>query len=40
MSEYLDYKNCKCRKKVAYSLVEECDENTDKNEIFTIKLCR
>ena len=33
MSEYLDYKNCKCRKKVAYSLVEECDKNTDKNEV-------
>ena len=25
ISEYLDYKNCKCRKKA------ECDEDTDKN---------
>ena len=33
MSEYLDYKNCKCRIKVAYSLVEECDKNTDKNDV-------
>ena len=33
MSEYLDYRKCKCRKKVAYLLVEECDKNTDKNEI-------
>ena len=33
MSEYLDYKNCKCRKNLAYTLVEEFDENTDKNEI-------
>ena len=33
ISEYLDYKNCKCRKRVAYSLVEECEENADKNEI-------
>ena len=33
MSEHLDYKNCKCRKKVAYSLVKECDKNNDKNEI-------
>ena len=44
MSEYLDYKNRKCRKKVAYLLVEECDKNTDKNEIihnktFSIKEC-
>ena len=33
ISEYLGCKNCKCRKKVAHSLVEECDENTDINEI-------
>ena len=33
ISEYLDYKNCKCRKKAAYSLAEECDKNTDKNEV-------
>ena len=33
MSEYLDCKNCKCRKKAIYSLVEECDKNTDKNEV-------
>ena len=33
ISEYLDYKNCKYRKKGAYSLVEECDENIDKNEV-------
>ena len=37
LSEYLDYKNCKCRKKVAYSLVEEYDENTDKNKIIPNK---
>ena len=28
MTEYLDNKNCKCRKKVGYSLVE-CDKNTE-----------
>ena len=33
LSQYLDYKNCKCRKKAAYSLAEECDKNTDKNEV-------
>ena len=33
ISEYLDCKNCNCRKKATYSLVEECDKNTDKNEL-------
>ena len=27
--EYLDYKNCKCRNKLANKLVEECSENID-----------
>ena len=27
ISEYLDYSNCKCRKKLADKLVEECTEN-------------
>ena len=38
ISEYLDYKNCKCRKKVTYSLAEDCDENTDKNKIIHKKI--
>ena len=29
IGEYLDYKNCKCRKKITDKLVEECTENTD-----------
>ena len=33
MREYLDYKNCKCRKKAYYSLEEECDKNIDENKI-------
>ena len=33
IGEYLDYKNCKCRRKIACSLVEECNENIDENEI-------
>ena len=42
LNEYLDYKSCKCRKKAAYSLVEECDKNIDKvkgihNETLSIK---
>ena len=31
--EYLDYKNCRCRKKIIDKLVEECSENIDGNEI-------
>ena len=31
--EYLDYKNCKCRKKLVDKLVEECSENIDGNEL-------
>ena len=26
IEEYLDYKNCKCRKRLVDKLVEECDE--------------
>ena len=29
IGEYLDYKNCKCRKKLFDKLVEECTENID-----------
>ena len=29
--EYLDYENCKCRKKLVDKLVEECTESTDKS---------
>ena len=29
VGEYLDYANCKCRKKLADKLVEECTENID-----------
>ena len=34
--EYLDYKNCKCRKKIIDKLVEECSENIYKNETFNV----
>ena len=33
IGEYLDYKNCKCRKKIIDKLVEECSENIDGNEM-------
>ena len=29
ISEYLDYSNCKCRKKIVDPLIEECTENID-----------
>ena len=33
IGEYLDYKNCGCRKKIIDKLVEECSENIDGNEL-------
>ena len=33
--EYIDYKNCKCRKKLVHLLVEQCTENT--NETILVK---
>ena len=27
IGEYLDYSNCKCRKKLFHKLIEECTEN-------------
>ena len=31
IGEYLDYENCKCRRKIVVSLVEECSKNIDEN---------
>ena len=33
VGEYLDYKNCKCRKRIIDKLVEECNVNIDGNEM-------
>ena len=33
VGKYLDYKNCKCRKRLIDKLVEECIENIDGNEM-------
>ena len=33
IGEYLDYKNCKCRRKIVGELVEEYSENIDENEM-------
>ena len=30
VGEYLDYENCKCRKKIVDKLIEECSGNIDK----------
>ena len=38
VGEYLDYANCKCRKRLADKLVEECTENIDKVKITEITL--
>ena len=33
IGDYLDYKNCQCRKRIIDKLVEECTENIDGNEM-------
>ena len=33
VGEYLDYENCKCRKKLIDKLIEECSENIDGNKM-------
>ena len=33
VGEYLDYENCKCRKRLTDKLVEECSENIDANKM-------
>ena len=42
VKEYLDYENCKCRKKLVHKLAEECSENIDENDIISVTLndCR
>ena len=37
--EYLDYKNCKYRKKLVDKLVEKCTENVKEEETTEITLC-
>ena len=34
--EYLDYENCKCRKRLVDKLVEECNENIDEPKLTKI----
>ena len=38
VGEYLDYENCKCRKRLVDKLVEECTENIDEAKLTGIAL--
>ena len=38
LDEYLDYKKCKCRKRLVDKLVEECNENIDEEKLTKIDL--
>ena len=38
VGEYLDYKNCKCRKMLIDKLVEQCSENIDEKELYTNRM--
>ena len=38
VGEYLDYLNCKCRKKLVDKFVDECSENIDEVELAKITL--
>ena len=40
VGEYLNYENCKCRKKLVEDLVAECTENTDEVKIAEITLTK
>ena len=39
-SEYLDYKNCKCKKRLVNKLVEECNETIDEVKLTKITLAK
>ena len=40
VSEYLDYKNCKCRKKLVDKLVDECAETVEEVKLANITLAK
>ena len=33
IGEYLDYSNCRCRKKLAHPLVDECTQNIEETKL-------
>ena len=38
--EYLDYKNCKCRKRLVDKLTEECNENIEETSLINLTECK
>ena len=40
VGEYLNYENCKCRKKIVEKLVEECTETVEEMKLATITLAK
>ena len=38
IGKYLDYQNCKCRKRLVDKLAEECCENIDENKMTNLTL--
>ena len=38
VGEYLDYKNCRCKKRLINKLVGKCSENIDGNEMISVTL--
>ena len=38
--EYLDYENCKCRKRLVDKLIEECNENIEETNLIKINLTK
>ena len=38
IGEYLDYENCKCRKKIVDKLIEKCTENVEELKLAKITL--
>ena len=38
--EYLDYENCKCRKRLIDKLIEECNENIEETSLIKINLTK
>ena len=38
VGEYLDYENCKCRKRLVDKLVQECGENVDEAKLAGVTL--
>ena len=36
VGEYLDYKNCKCRKKLVHKLIDECTETMEEKQLAKI----